>query len=54
MTMMDPFQHRYGNGVTTALLVPILLCDLLSVAIILAGLGQSYCKRNTFPEDDKG
>ncbi|XP_030193240.1 high-affinity choline transporter 1 [Gadus morhua] len=39
VTMMDPFQRRYGNAFTTALLVPALLGDVLWVACILAALG---------------
>ncbi|CAL8331921.1 unnamed protein product [Boreogadus saida] len=41
VTMMDPFQRRYGNAFTTALLVPALLGDVLWVACILAALGAS-------------
>ena len=40
VTMMDPFQRRYGNTFTTALLVPALLGDVLWVACILAALGE--------------
>uniref|UniRef100_A0A4W5LLC0 Solute carrier family 5 member 7 n=1 Tax=Hucho hucho TaxID=62062 RepID=A0A4W5LLC0_9TELE len=39
VTMMDPFQHRYGNSITTALLLPALISDVLWVACILAALG---------------
>ena len=40
VTMMDPFQRRYGNIITTILLIPILICDLLWVAWILVALGH--------------
>ncbi|XP_045559976.1 high-affinity choline transporter 1 isoform X2 [Salmo salar] len=39
VTMMDPFQRRYGNSVTMALLLPALISDVLWVACILAALG---------------
>ncbi|KAG7271064.1 hypothetical protein CRUP_037963 [Coryphaenoides rupestris] len=39
VTMLDPFQHSYGNSFTTALLVPALICDILWVACTLAALG---------------
>ena len=40
VTMMDPFQLRYGNSITVALLLPALISDVLWVACILAALGQ--------------
>ncbi|XP_056273103.1 high affinity choline transporter 1-like [Pseudoliparis swirei] len=39
VTMLDPFQHRYGNMLTAALLLPALVSDMLWVACILAALG---------------
>ncbi|XP_036820932.1 high affinity choline transporter 1-like [Oncorhynchus mykiss] len=39
VTMMDPFQLRYGNSITVALLLPALISDVLWVACILAALG---------------
>ncbi|KAM9376071.1 high affinity choline transporter 1-like [Pholidichthys leucotaenia] len=39
VTMLDPFQNRYGNSFTAALLLPALLSDVLWVACILAALG---------------
>ncbi|XP_053174980.1 high affinity choline transporter 1-like [Scomber japonicus] len=39
VTMLDPFQHRYGNMFTTVLLLPALIGDILWVACILAALG---------------
>nr|XP_029511218.1 high-affinity choline transporter 1-like [Oncorhynchus nerka] len=39
VTMMDPFQHRYGNSITIALLLPALISDVLWVACILTALG---------------
>lgn len=44
VTMMDPFQRRYGNALTTALLLPALISDIIWVACILAALGE--CTRN--------
>lgn len=40
VTMMDPFQQRYGNICTTLLLIPALIGDILWVASILAALGN--------------
>ncbi|XP_019720979.1 high affinity choline transporter 1-like [Hippocampus comes] len=39
LTMLDPFQDRYGQFFTTAILLPALLGDILWVACILAALG---------------
>ncbi|XP_054475909.1 high-affinity choline transporter 1-like isoform X2 [Anoplopoma fimbria] len=39
VTMLDPFQHRYGNMFTVTLLIPALISDILWVACILAALG---------------
>ncbi|GAA6225496.1 high affinity choline transporter 1-like [Lates japonicus] len=39
VTMLDPFQHRYGNMFTAILLLPALVSDILWVACILAALG---------------
>ncbi|XP_029290473.1 high affinity choline transporter 1-like [Cottoperca gobio] len=39
VTMLDPFQHRYGNMFTATLLLPALISDILWVACILAALG---------------
>ncbi|XP_068595698.1 high affinity choline transporter 1-like [Brachionichthys hirsutus] len=39
LTMLDPFQHRYGNMFTAALLLPALVSDILWVSCILAALG---------------
>ncbi|XP_019720982.1 high-affinity choline transporter 1-like isoform X2 [Hippocampus comes] len=39
VTMLDPFQHRYGRLFTTAILIPALISDIFWVACILAGLG---------------
>lgn len=40
VTMMDPFQERYGNICTTMLVIPALIGDILWVACILAALGN--------------
>ncbi|XP_068595345.1 high-affinity choline transporter 1-like [Brachionichthys hirsutus] len=39
LTMLDPFQYRYGNMFTTSLLLPALVSDILWVSCILAALG---------------
>ncbi|KAM6926198.1 high affinity choline transporter 1-like [Lycodopsis pacificus] len=39
VTMLDPFQHRYGNMFTATLLLPALVSDILWVACSLAALG---------------
>ncbi|XP_061678654.1 high-affinity choline transporter 1-like isoform X2 [Syngnathoides biaculeatus] len=39
VTMLDPFQQRYGQLFTTAILVPALISDILCAACILAALG---------------
>ncbi|XP_061139865.1 high affinity choline transporter 1-like isoform X2 [Syngnathus typhle] len=41
VTMLDPFQNRYGQLFTTAILIPALLSDILLVACILAALGAT-------------
>ncbi|KAJ3590257.1 hypothetical protein NHX12_008211 [Muraenolepis orangiensis] len=38
VTMMDPFQRRYGKHFTTALLIPAIIGDIFWVACILAAL----------------
>ncbi|XP_032433160.1 LOW QUALITY PROTEIN: high-affinity choline transporter 1-like [Xiphophorus hellerii] len=39
VTMLDPFQNRYGKAFTVTLLLPALVSDILWVACILAALG---------------
>ncbi|XP_008402011.2 high-affinity choline transporter 1-like, partial [Poecilia reticulata] len=39
VTMLDPFQNRYGKAFTATLLLPALVSDILWVACILAALG---------------
>ncbi|MBN3316911.1 SC5A7 protein, partial [Atractosteus spatula] len=39
VTMMDPFQQKYGNTLTSFLLIPAFIGDLLWVACILSALG---------------
>ncbi|TKS69255.1 High affinity choline transporter 1 Hemicholinium-3-sensitive choline transporter [Collichthys lucidus] len=41
ITMMDPFQIRYGKVLSGALVLPVLLVDLLWVACTLLGLGAT-------------
>uniref|UniRef100_W5MKV3 Uncharacterized protein n=1 Tax=Lepisosteus oculatus TaxID=7918 RepID=W5MKV3_LEPOC len=37
--MMDPFQLKYGNKLTSILFIPALLADIFWVACVLAALG---------------
>ncbi|XP_020513071.1 high affinity choline transporter 1 [Labrus bergylta] len=39
LTMMDPFQQKYGNVLSTALIFPALVADVLWVARTLVSLG---------------
>ncbi|XP_072318663.1 high affinity choline transporter 1-like [Eucyclogobius newberryi] len=39
MTMMDPFQLKYGNFMSSALIIPALVADVLWVARTLVSLG---------------
>ncbi|XP_015257172.1 PREDICTED: high-affinity choline transporter 1-like [Cyprinodon variegatus] len=39
VTMLDPFQNRYGNIFTAIIMLPALFSDILWVACILAALG---------------
>lgn len=39
MTMMDPFQKKYGNVLSSALIFPALVADVLWVARTLVSLG---------------
>ncbi|KAM9814822.1 high-affinity choline transporter 1-like [Syngnathus typhle] len=41
VTMLDPFQNRYGQLFTTAILIPALISDILWTACILAALGAT-------------
>lgn len=40
VTMMDPFQQRYGNVLSSALIFPALVADVLWVARTLVSLGE--------------
>lgn len=40
ITMMDPFQRKYGNVLSGALVLPALLGDVLWVSCTLLGLGK--------------
>nr|XP_033470036.1 high-affinity choline transporter 1-like isoform X1 [Epinephelus lanceolatus] len=39
VTIMDPFQEKYGNTVAAVLFIPALLADILWIACILGALG---------------
>lgn len=40
ITMMDPFQIKYGNLLSGALVLPSIMMDILWVASTLLGLGE--------------
>lgn len=40
VTMMDPFQKKYGHVISTALIFPALVADVLWVARTLVSLGK--------------
>lgn len=42
ITMMDPFQIKYGNVLSGALVLPSLLVDVLWVSCTLLGLGKHW------------
>lgn len=42
ITMMDPFQIKYGNLLSGALVLPSIMMDLLWVASTLLGLGEHF------------
>ena len=41
VTLMDPFQEKYGNTVVAIIFIPALIADILWVACILGALGKS-------------
>lgn len=42
MTMMDPFQQKYGNVLSSVLIFPALVADVLWVARTLVSLGKLH------------
>lgn len=40
VTMMDPFQKKYGNVMSSVLIFPTLVADVLWVARTLVSLGE--------------
>lgn len=40
VTMMDPFQEKYGRVLSGALVLPCILVDVLWVSCTLLGLGE--------------
>lgn len=40
ITMMDPFQIKYGNLLSGAMVLPSIMMDILWVAATLLGLGE--------------
>lgn len=47
VTMMDPFQQKYGNFLSSALIFPALVADVLWVARTLVSLGKLPHTQNT-------
>lgn len=47
ITMMDPFQIKYGNVLSGALVLPALLGDILWVSCTLLGLGEHTCSNRS-------
>lgn len=41
VTLMDPFQEKYGNTMAAVLFIPVLLADIFWVACILGALGAT-------------
>lgn len=41
VTLMDPFQQKYGNAVAATLFIPCIMADILWAACILGLLGES-------------
>lgn len=41
VTLMDPFQQKYGNVVAAVLFIPSIMADILWAACILGILGKS-------------
>ncbi|KAJ0057012.1 hypothetical protein NL108_000834, partial [Boleophthalmus pectinirostris] len=41
VTLMDPFQEKYGNTIAAVLFIPILLADIFWAACILGALGAT-------------
>ncbi|XP_076578965.1 high affinity choline transporter 1-like [Chaetodon auriga] len=39
VTIMDPFQNKYGNTVAAVIFIPIIIADILWIACILGALG---------------
>lgn len=42
VTMMDPFQIKYGNSISGVLSVALLISDIIWVTGTLIGLGKSH------------
>lgn len=40
VTMIDPFQQKYGNFLSSAMILPALVADVLWVARTLVSLGK--------------
>ncbi|KAJ4924729.1 hypothetical protein JOQ06_003680 [Pogonophryne albipinna] len=48
VTLMDPFQEKYGNKVSAVLFIPALIGDILWIACVLAALGVTWNLRVWF------
>lgn len=40
VTLMDPFQNKYGNTVAAVIFIPALIADVMWAACILGILGE--------------
>ncbi|XP_020782353.2 high affinity choline transporter 1-like [Boleophthalmus pectinirostris] len=49
VTLMDPFQEKYGNTIAAVLFIPVILSDLFWIAGILAGLGGTLSVATGIP-----
>ena len=47
VTMLDPFEQRYGRVMAALLYIPALLGEVFWSAAILSALGQSQLLKNT-------
>lgn len=52
VTMMDPFQIKYGNLLSGALVLPSIMTDVLWVAATLLGLGEHASRWSEAGERD--
>lgn len=49
VTLMDPFQNKYGNTMAAIIFIPALIADVMWVACILGILGKSHINESIHP-----